>query len=121
MKKVLMFTGLAVVFSLSACTALGSSNYMSDSDQVHDLRMRMRHGQLMDVQPTNYGTKAVMMEQHPTFSVPANQATTKESDRPVAPTHGNATPEVMPAATARPQPSPTSGNMPAEPWFKSWN
>jgi hypothetical protein len=112
---------VAVVISLTACTALGSSNYMSDSSQVHDLRMRMRHGQLMDVKPTNYGTRAVMMEQYPTMSVPANRATTKAPDQPAAPTHGNATPQVMPAASARPQPAPTAGNMPAEPWFKSWN
>lgn len=121
MRKVLLLSGVAVVFSLTACTALGSSNYMSDSAQVHDLRMRMRHGELTNVGPTNYGTKANMMEECPTFSVPANNATTKAADLPTGSTDGNAVPVVMPAATTRPQPAPTAGNMAPEPWFKSWN
>jgi hypothetical protein len=111
MKKVLAVAGIAAFFGLNACTALTSSKDASSTAQLHDARMRMRHGQLVNVQGNNYGTSAVMSEEHSTTSMPSNANTTVRNQRVANPTAGNATPpETMIDANTRPDPAPTSGN-----------
>lgn len=109
MKKVMAF-GLVACFGLSSCTALTSTKDASDTAQVHDARMRMRHGQLTNVQGTNYGTYAAPAAEYPATSFPANRNTTVSNQSVEVPTAGNTTMSQMPDASARPHPAPTAGN-----------
>ncbi len=115
MKKALALSGIVALCGLSACTAMTSTKDANSMSQIHDIRMRMRHGELVDVGPTNYGTRAVMMEAHPTTSVPANTNTTltnAHDPSTVSPTAGNAPAAQMIDAPPRRGPaSPTAGNM----------
>jgi hypothetical protein len=105
-----MALGFVACFGLSSCTALTSTKDASDTAQLHDARMRMRHGQLQQVSGTNYGTTAVMASEYPATSVPANSNTTVSNQPVQVPTSGNSTMSQMPDAYARPHPAPTAGN-----------
>lgn len=105
MRRVLALTGIVACAGLAACTSMHSS------EQLHDTRMRMRHGMLINPSPTNYGTKAAMQEEHEETSVPARQGSTMSSFKPTNWTAGNYASRQMVNAPAHPQPAATSGNM----------
>lgn len=106
--------GMAACFGLVACTALTSTKDASSMAQGHDARMRMRHGQLIEVNGNNYGRYAEPAAQYPQNSQPANANTTATQRTIGNPTAGNQPVSQMPAAPSMPQPDPTAGNYPPE-------
>ncbi len=121
MKKYLGTAGIVACLALTACTSMGSVS------QMHDTRMRMDHGNLSNVAPTNYGsrpranqTMAAPIDGNPN-SVPANENTTMRTAKPAMTTHGNASTVAMEDAPANPQPAATSGNSNPPAMGNTWN